>query len=361
MTREHKLALIVGFALVLVVGILVSDHFSKARTSQPVGELTQGTTDQFGSSSGGLRVNTPAPPTIANTLPPPPKSATLPTTPLPGPEIVGNPVLQPQTGTPNTVDGSTGTVLTMGTGPLPSTAGHNPALDANFISVPTPLAQTGVVPATTIPGLSSPRPDSLDAVKTPSAGELGLLPDAPTPPSPTATPAPGALSTSIPTPTPTAAPTERMINGVPVSRLTRYEVREGDSIFSIARTHLGDGRLWTRLRDFNPGKIGRDGQIREGVSLMLPPRDARSTPASTARTENADRTKTDSKSADTKSDGRKPAAASGTYVVQAGDDLSKIAQKTLGNSRRFMEIADLNGLADPDDLQVGMTLKLPKR
>ena len=35
MTREHKLALIVGFALFLVVGVLVSDHFSSARKSQP--------------------------------------------------------------------------------------------------------------------------------------------------------------------------------------------------------------------------------------------------------------------------------------------------------------------------------------
>ncbi|MEO1128543.1 MAG: LysM peptidoglycan-binding domain-containing protein [Planctomycetota bacterium] len=31
MTREHKLALIVGFALVLVVGVLISDHLSGAR------------------------------------------------------------------------------------------------------------------------------------------------------------------------------------------------------------------------------------------------------------------------------------------------------------------------------------------
>ncbi|MHC4446974.1 MAG: hypothetical protein ACYSXF_04105, partial [Planctomycetota bacterium] len=31
MTRENKLALVVGFALILVVGILISDHFSTAR------------------------------------------------------------------------------------------------------------------------------------------------------------------------------------------------------------------------------------------------------------------------------------------------------------------------------------------
>jgi nucleoid-associated protein YgaU len=34
MTREHKLALVIGFALVLVVGVLISDHFSSARLAQ---------------------------------------------------------------------------------------------------------------------------------------------------------------------------------------------------------------------------------------------------------------------------------------------------------------------------------------
>ena len=40
MTRENKLALVVGFALILVVGILISDHFSTAR-SQKSAELGQ--------------------------------------------------------------------------------------------------------------------------------------------------------------------------------------------------------------------------------------------------------------------------------------------------------------------------------
>ncbi len=34
MTRENKVALVVGFALVLFVGILVSDHLSKAQTQR---------------------------------------------------------------------------------------------------------------------------------------------------------------------------------------------------------------------------------------------------------------------------------------------------------------------------------------
>ena len=31
MTREHKISLILGFAVALIVGVMVSDHFSKAR------------------------------------------------------------------------------------------------------------------------------------------------------------------------------------------------------------------------------------------------------------------------------------------------------------------------------------------
>ena len=40
MTRENKLALVVGFGLILLVGILISDHFSAARNQQAA-ELTQ--------------------------------------------------------------------------------------------------------------------------------------------------------------------------------------------------------------------------------------------------------------------------------------------------------------------------------
>jgi nucleoid-associated protein YgaU len=40
MTRENKLALVVGFGLILLVGILISDHFSLAR-NQAAAQLTQ--------------------------------------------------------------------------------------------------------------------------------------------------------------------------------------------------------------------------------------------------------------------------------------------------------------------------------
>jgi len=42
MTREHKLALIVGFALVLAVAILISDHFSGASRAKGGGVIAEG-------------------------------------------------------------------------------------------------------------------------------------------------------------------------------------------------------------------------------------------------------------------------------------------------------------------------------
>ena len=45
MTRENKVALVVGFALVLFVGILVSDHLSRAQTQQAA-ELLPAVTKQ---------------------------------------------------------------------------------------------------------------------------------------------------------------------------------------------------------------------------------------------------------------------------------------------------------------------------
>ena len=50
-----------------------------------------------------------------------------------------------------------------------------------------------------------------------------------------------------------------------------------------------------------------------------------------------------------------------TYVVQQGDSLWGIAQKTLGDGKRYKEIIKYNrGIKDADDLIAGMNLKLPR-
>lgn len=47
------------------------------------------------------------------------------------------------------------------------------------------------------------------------------------------------------------------------------------------------------------------------------------------------------------------------YVVQKGDSLALIAQRSLGDGQRWKEISELNGGIEPKRLQVGMKLRLP--
>jgi nucleoid-associated protein YgaU len=62
--------------------------------------------------------------------------------------------------------------------------------------------------------------------------------------------------------------------------------------------------------------------------------------------------------------GQQPAATTGsqkTYTVQAGDTLSGIAQKHLGDAKAYMEIFNANRdqLKDPDMIKPGQVLKIP--
>ncbi len=49
----------------------------------------------------------------------------------------------------------------------------------------------------------------------------------------------------------------------------------------------------------------------------------------------------------------------GTYTVQAGDTLSGIALRLLGDAQRYKELAALNKLADPSKIYPGQVLTLP--
>lgn len=314
-TREHKLALIVGFSLVLVLGVLISDHFSKARTGAPLAvEIKEPASSLFGPQSARAGQQGPS-----NTLPethvaaPPPR----PLDDLPGFKQQAGP---------------SGMPLPAGTDVVVSRSGREFA-DLNSSGLP--LVNTRETP------------------------------------------------TPLPTPTPS---TQQSALPVSTGALKRYDVKAEENMLSIARRFYGESGIWTKLRDYNKGKVSENGGIREGITLDIPPRDVldgKARLADVRQTAPAGQPfpgtsltadghillpkpdlKLDQKPdprADPKADPK--AAAYATYTVQEGDTMYSIARKKLGSTKRVQDLVDANKavLSSPDELHVGMSIRIPTR
>lgn len=377
MTREHKLALIVGFALVLVVGVLVSDHFSSARKSQPGGgmsvlgprdsgaaePLSRPTDNAAGrdfvantGNSDYSGMPSTQPPTIAAATPteiyapvgnPRQEPIYQPDT-LPGQQSVAiNDPMQPQPygGQPSVLGGAQRpepTQIVMG-GQTQGSLGaglpqHGALTTTDRVLVPVPSDH--FEPATPRPIIVEPRPQ---------------------------TPAPSPVTPQVVEPTKPSLPLSK-------GKLQRRSVKEGETLYTLSQEFYGDGNLWSKLKEYNKGKVGANGSVREGVTLNFPPKDVLQGRASLADGTNAvpaSSTQTavtpaprGTQAANTTISGataRTAAGAAKTYTFQKGDVLSTVAQKTLGSSRRWQELVDANPsvLDDPDNIPVGTVIKIP--
>lgn len=164
----------------------------------------------------------------------------------------------------------------------------------------------------------------------------------------TATPAPSTLlvaqqeqptepkttTTAAPTPSALAAPARDVV----------ITVTNGDSAWSLAEQHLGDGMRWRELWEANRSVVQPDGRtwsdpqvIRPGWQLRLPT-------------------------------GGSVPSTNGHHVVERGDTLSEIAAEELGDPHRYPEIFDLNvgevqpdgrRLEDPNLILPGWELEIP--
>lgn len=325
-TRELKLALIVGFSLVLVVTVLISDHLSRASKDTLEPSLAQ--------TPPLIPKETPEP---ASSLTPgePPASLTLHTPPS------GS--VDPAVGhtTPSgsgTVEISMSRTANLGTGSDDSSdlARAVKALGGEIrdgrvylppaagTALPDNQPSPGTVPGGLNHGANNPGGSGFGNGTTP-LGPSGITP----PPAPAAEP-------------------DRV-----------YVVVAGDSAYKIAKREFGDGELWRTLVAYNKGVIPDSGSLREGMKIKLPPKkDAQaSKPAGN-----------DSRTAKATPSGLTPSAATPkadakfrTYVIKKGDTLGTIASKELGTVRRLQEIIDLNKgiLSDPDVAPLGVTIKLP--
>lgn len=71
----------------------------------------------------------------------------------------------------------------------------------------------------------------------------------------------------------------RNIQGLPVDEpappvkqdIVQYVVAPNDTLSDIAKHFYGKASLWTRIRDANPDKVSSEGNVRVGVTLLIPP------------------------------------------------------------------------------------------
>lgn len=294
MTREHKLALIVGFSLFLVLGVLISDHFSKARQVAMAENIQPASSSDMGASPPGVRLSSEPGVTGAAGAGTP-----IPLNPGNAPVRRTDLVALPGMGTPSPAMGGTLVVAPQRTAPSVALAGTN---------------------VTQLPAGGDPSADAPDQASTP------------------------------------AAPA----NQIP---LLRHEVKEGDTLYRIAVKYYGDGKLWEKVRDYNKERVSGAG-LREGVTLLIPPRDvllgkpsvptAQAGPAPTTIVMDGGRGG---------SPAAKPAGDYREYVVREGDTLVAIARKMLSSGKRYPEIIDANkgALSDPEALKIGMKLRIPAK
>lgn len=311
MTREMKIALIVGFLLVLFVTVLISDHLSKARQSR---------------LEPAVAMQPPLAPPI--TMAPPTQTP-----------IVGSPV------------------EAVGAGPvLPSDA---PASTVGAASPPKPAD----------PVFADPPMKPVELTIARGASGVSAIRDTRFPTSPIRGPV--AMDTrSEPAGGPSADPTRPAPARVAGAE---HVVAEGESAYRIAKDSYGDGGLWRKLVAFNPDAMTSDGTIRVGAKLVLPPKDVLLGQAKPADSKIDVKSKTAKPDADgvkpvrvaqggtIAAPGRTASAKGRTYVVQKGDTLGDIARKELGTSKRANDILRQNAgtLKDPGSMQPGMVLTLP--
>ncbi len=144
-------------------------------------------------------------------------------------------------------------------------------------------------------------------------------------------PLPGTKSTEQ-----SAEKQERTQTGLP----TKYTVKTGDTLWSIAETFYKSGYNWVDLQKEN-GLINPD-HIEVGQILTVPNVTPIPTPAGQVSSASIE---------------AKPEKKS--YTVQQDDTLWGVSLTTYGNGYRWMEIAQANNLSDPDLIYPGNVLTLP--
>lgn len=171
-----------------------------------------------------------------------------------------------------------------------------------------------------------------------------------------------------------------------------YTIKEGDTLFTIAQKYYDDGYKYTDIVKAN--NMQNENAIEVGQKIIIPaPADASASPMASAAPEASvaasaspmasiapslapsmmptaspamQQTNQVAPGEKGATGGAENATTWGdrittdTYTVQAGDWLSKIAGRAYGDVMAYQRIAAANNISNPDAIEVGTVLRLPR-
>ena len=389
MARETKVGLLIGVGLILLIGIIISDHLTVSQAQRErVGGTTDPTTLAVAAQDGivGRPVAGQAPQTPRHGQPAPaetpvrgaPPQRVLERRPVLSPEVLSDPSAVPP------VRGV----------PLPPRSAAADRLAAIEIPAAATLGPAAATPART--GLGGDLNPDAEAAARPmreiveSNARTGVVRDLFAEDAGIA-----AAATQAATPEPTAAAATTVTASATRSAIT-HRTRRDETLADVARIHYGDAELWRALRSANPA-IGADIEavdaLPRNTRLVIPDRTRILTEQNRLLREELARVRQAAERPTVLPRGtgievepvvlpqppRRPAveaaqpvlavgpvepverSEAGTVEVRPGDSLSRLAARHLGSAGRYRDLYDANRdrLDSPDAIRPGMRLRLP--
>ena len=321
MTRETKIGLLVGLAFIIVIGILLSDHLTSSTEPPPAAIAQVGQTVRSG-------VNTP----VGAPQQPPVT-------------VIQPPQVQPQ----QTVQ----TANDLTPKPQPVT----------MVQI-TPPAQTQTEPVTvaqrpageeTVIAMNEPAPPTTPVVAQPVNTAAPVVQ--------AVAPTPGAPRQNDPMLARLNGEAQRFgesvvpVGNAPLATAGKYKAEPGDTLARIAQKAYGSSSKAYRdaILNANPALKENPDLVIEGRTYLIPDLKSAVTDAAIVPPVTA--------AARPRSAQPAPSASDAVYVVEEGDNLTRIAVEHLGSPSGVAAIKELNRdlLKGSDVIRPGMKLRLPAK
>ena len=337
-TRELKLALIVGFSLVLVVMVLVSDHLSKATKA----ELAPAANE----IALAAKLNVLQPQDLN------PRNPNMVSDPL-------EPITTINQGGPRSIEDQQVSLeqaakrlgLATKEGNPNALIGIEPLLlDTGSMVPPMPMSNAMTGGVTPLGESDAPAHLMLNTSLSPTKYNNGQGPVL------------GKIPTALDDLQKEVSAATSSDTGNAASHVTLHVIESGESLYGISKQYYGNGKYWKQLLEYNKTMVKSETGLKTGMKIKVPqltlltgkPADAVMTKVDSSKTVNAALAAT----TETKPDAGKSAKGK-TYIVQKGDTPGAIAKRALGTSKRARELMELNKIDDDGGLKIGMVLKLP--